>query len=1005
LVLWAERLLFALLASSEANHALAQNAGDMFNMFGAIMRAAIIDHARMEWSKISPNEASCLEEALGKQGYSISAMIENGVAPGDPRVSGLRFGCRTSTATLSPPTASAEDVLNLSSKPTFDCARGRSLTAQVICLDQAGASADWDLTSAYWARYFSIPEDSRRAFEQAQERWLDTLNQTCRRSQDQRGCVLSAYRNRAAGYRNQLTGDALAESRLSPEQHGQIQLSLISKGLLDDKADGEFGVNTRAGIRRFQAESGAVESDYLTPQQREQLLGDNLPNAAGKTVSTCFVKDPTGTPLNVRTAPNGPVVDTLANGTQVRIVSTQPGDRGRAWSQIERPGGNRPLGWVYGEYIECAAVTQTPTAPSPQPNPPLPPKPPSDTPRLNDARIFLEDAKKFIAAQNSVPSISAIAQEAASLQIAIGKFDETEALKARQRLADLLQPLPGFEEFEQQQQAARTHEEALQLAAAQTEGNVNIAFIDNYMRVHLGDSKTAALTNFKDQIDKALKSNAIEQISRANNALRSYVDNNGLSDLYQESRTKKPNPTSSVAERLGVKDKSIFVIQGSDDDIVLLYNASRTAPSVWQDVQGKIEFENDSASFCFGETSPDIKMVRYIEQTLHDKGAKSLTSTIAPCDLARVPSSIDIIAFRRGDFLSGQDDYSLAIVKLIESDTFRKYQVVIDYPLVLQRRQALSRQIEHDVEAGERKGFGAIAVADSSPVACIIAPENNQQIDGIKELLNLKRGLIAPNLSAEWQFEDTNTDDHAFLNLQRQQCGYVAGRASDLQAILVALRRANLSYSFPAVWWSEQDVDQATANAAGNTQGPCDNLILEGIRNNDIQNQLRAKYGVKARGLANRIHELVKTLAERRDGNAEGIFSDYKNWLDVRFAEQWETTNVDTEIEDFGTVQWEHRGLDAIVVKSKIRLKNAVLGRYADQCFMFGLIDDSEFNRWRDPLAVDCHDKKFVNDWGIRKSFQSEWNVPASTTASRPQHCQPDSPERPIKFLGLPSIQ
>jgi hypothetical protein len=69
------------------------------------------------------------------------------------------------------------------------------------------------------------------------------------------------------------------------------------------------------------------------------------------------------------------------------------------------------------------------------------------------------------------------------------------------------------------------------------------------------------------------------------------------------------------------------------------------------------------------------------------------------------------------------------------------------------------------------------------------------------------------------------------------------------------------------------------------------------------------------------------------------------------------------------------------VVKSKIRLKNAVLGRYADQCFMFGLIDDTEFSMWRDGFAVDCHDKKFVTNWEIRKSFQSEWNVPASTAA------------------------
>ena len=127
--------------------------------------------------------------------------------------------------------------------------------------------------------------------------------------------------------------------------------------------------------------------------------------------------------------------------------------------------------------------------------------------------------------------------------------------------------------------------------------------------------------------------------------------------------------------------------------------------------------------------------------------------------------------------------------------------------------------------------------------------------------------------------------------------------------------------------------------------------------------------------MADRIHELVRTLADRRDGNAQGIFSDYKNWLDMHFAEQWEITNVDTETEDFGTVQWEHRDLEAIVVKSNFRLKNAIIGKYAEQCFIFGLVDDTEFNMWRDAFAIDCRDKKFVKDWEIRKSFQSEWNV------------------------------
>jgi len=162
-----------------------------------------------------------INDALQKQGFSVEVMIQNGVAPTDPKVSKLRSGCRRSIASSSQPNASNMEMQGLSSQPTFDCSKAKTLTARVVCLDQTGALADWDLTSAYWARYFALAQDDRRAFEQGQERWLDGLNQICRKSKDQQDCVLSSYRKRAANYRSRLDGDALAESRLTPEQHAQ----------------------------------------------------------------------------------------------------------------------------------------------------------------------------------------------------------------------------------------------------------------------------------------------------------------------------------------------------------------------------------------------------------------------------------------------------------------------------------------------------------------------------------------------------------------------------------------------------------------------------------------------------------------------------------------------------------------------------------------------------------------------------------------------------------------
>ena len=116
-------------------------------------------------------------------------------------------------------------------------------------------------------------------------------------------------------------------------------------------------------------------------------------------------------------------------------------------------------------YINCTTeVVQDTTNPVPPPRPPPPPR--IETARLKEARVFLDDTKQFIAQQNSVQSISEIAKEAATLQLALNQFDERGAIESMQRLNDLLKAVSGFAEFEQQQQTKRNREEARQLQRA-----------------------------------------------------------------------------------------------------------------------------------------------------------------------------------------------------------------------------------------------------------------------------------------------------------------------------------------------------------------------------------------------------------------------------------------------------------------------------------------------------------------------------------------------------------
>ncbi|HEV7304966.1 SH3 domain-containing protein [Ensifer sp.] len=81
----------------------------------------------------------------------------------------------------------------------------------------------------------------------------------------------------------------------------------------------------------------------------------------------CTVADPTGTPLNVRDAPNGRVVATLANGTRVRETEERHLN-GKRWSAVSAKAG--AIGWVFSAYLDCAAII-----PDEQKSAPMRPRP------------------------------------------------------------------------------------------------------------------------------------------------------------------------------------------------------------------------------------------------------------------------------------------------------------------------------------------------------------------------------------------------------------------------------------------------------------------------------------------------------------------------------------------------------------------------------------------------------------------------------------------------------
>lgn len=78
----------------------------------------------------------------------------------------------------------------------------------------------------------------------------------------------------------------------------------------------------------------------------------SFPGSAQVPRGTCMIADPTGTPLNVRATPGGPVVGSLYNGDYVVMRTTSRDRNGRNWALVGGTDGSTH-GWVFREFISC----------------------------------------------------------------------------------------------------------------------------------------------------------------------------------------------------------------------------------------------------------------------------------------------------------------------------------------------------------------------------------------------------------------------------------------------------------------------------------------------------------------------------------------------------------------------------------------------------------------------------------------------------------------------------
>ncbi len=106
------------------------------------------------------------------------------------------------------------------------------------------------------------------------------------------------------------------------------------------------------GDMQSDLDSGWVFANYLKCDSDVRGLPSEFPTDGNIAEISCVVRDPTGTPLNVRGGPGGEIYATVRNGTVLRAMAMKT-HKGKPWVLVAKWAEDNAIGWVFDPYLQC----------------------------------------------------------------------------------------------------------------------------------------------------------------------------------------------------------------------------------------------------------------------------------------------------------------------------------------------------------------------------------------------------------------------------------------------------------------------------------------------------------------------------------------------------------------------------------------------------------------------------------------------------------------------------
>lgn len=622
------------------------------------------------------------------------------------------------------------------------------------------------------------------------------------------------------------------------------------------------------------------------------------------------------------------------------------------------------------------------------------------------ANDLLLDAEAFLRLNPTTPGIVDLASKAAALREAVSGGDPAEIDRKSLAFRGPLLRVEGFAAFEAARATERDKNEKSAIAGLVTDLQAKKSAIQLWMAQNLMHKATADFAHELIAIDAALGVGDRETLSASQKHLNTLLAKWKLETEVTRLVENKGSAVSADSESgivIRRTPANQFLLDGEGDEIVALYNASPTAPSLIKNLVGNFLFETRTATLCAYPPVSTPAITRAIVSELTPFEADVVNFSLTGCD-ARNLVKQDIVLLTRRDFLKGDPSFALAVIDKLATGELRKFDGIL-YSRIKAKQLAeeeMRSTIARDVETSARNGYGAILLDEGDDKICVVV-EGNSAVHApmIKAIVNFveSEGRTKPST----MITDAET---AYRSLQRHGCSSLYASQADLKKLTAALAADERRFTFLPIWFDGQavsaaqqekqdldkrnkEVEEAQRLAAAEERRLAEARKAQQAADAKAQEAaLREKYGPEARALQDLITQgfglgvlgkdpAVNAEAVRKFAAAVGsLYPKFVGWNAGLEHDYWKPTEVNSEVVDYGIAQWKGRGLPAIVLKARIGLISAERGERRQQCFIFAVISDPEFDVYRDGLEAQCEDSADDLDlWAIGHQLESRWRV------------------------------